>query len=46
VPIAAHRLGIGVVKSVDECLDILTQVDAPASETAGVVDRVMQLLGL
>ena len=46
VPIAAHRLGIGVVKSVEECLDILTQVDAPASETAGVVDRVMQLLGL
>jgi len=46
VPIAAPRLGIGVVKSVEECLDILTQVDAPASETAGVVDRVMQLLGL
>ena len=46
LPIAARRLGIGVVKSVDECLDILTQVDAPASETAGVVDRVMQLLGL
>jgi hypothetical protein len=46
LPIAARRLGIGVVKSVDECLDILTQVEAPASETAGVVDRVMQLLGL
>ena len=46
LPIAARRLGIGVVKSVDECLDILTQVEAPVSETAGVVDRVMQLLGL
>jgi hypothetical protein len=46
LPIAARRLGIGVVKSVDECLDILTQVDAPASEKPRVVDRVMQLLGL
>jgi hypothetical protein len=46
LPIAARRLGIGVVKSVDECLDILTQVEAPASETTGMVDRVMQLLGL
>ena len=46
LPIAARRLGIGVVKSVDECLDILTQVDAPASEKTRVVDRVMQLLGL
>ena len=46
LPIAARRLGIGVVKSVDECLDILTQVEAPASETPGVVDRVMHLLGL
>jgi hypothetical protein len=46
LPIAARRLGIGVVKSLDECLDILTQVDAPASEKTRVVDRVMQLLGL
>jgi len=46
LPIAARRLGIGVVKSVDECLDILVRVDAPPSETVGVVDRVMQLLGL
>jgi len=46
LPIAARRLGIGVVKSVEECLDILTQVDAPAAEKTRVVDRVMQLLGL
>ena len=46
LPIAAHRLGIGVVKSVEECLDILTRVDTPTSNTAGVMDRVMQLLGL
>jgi hypothetical protein len=46
LPSAARRLGIVVVKSVDECLDILTQVDAPASEKTGVVGRVMQLLGL
>jgi hypothetical protein len=31
LPAAARRLGIGVVKSIDQCLDILTQVDAPAA---------------
>lgn len=46
LPIAARRLGIGVVKSVEECLDILTRVHASPSEKTGVVDRVMQLLGL
>ena len=46
VPVAARRLGIGVVKSVGDCLDILTQVDAPPQEKPGVVDRVMRLLGL
>jgi hypothetical protein len=46
LPAAARRLGIGVVKSVDECLDILTQIDSPAAEQPGVVSRVMRLLGL
>jgi hypothetical protein len=47
LPAAAKRLGIGVVKSVAECLDILTQVDSPAArEQPGVMDRVMRLLGL
>ena len=46
LPAAARRLGIGSVKSVDECLDILTEVDAPPPKRPGVVDRVMRLLGL
>ena len=47
LPVAAKRLGIGVVKTVGECLDILTQVDSPeAREQPGVMDRVMRLLGL
>lgn len=46
LPTAARRLGIGVVKSVDECLDILTQVNGPQDSQSGLVDRVMKLLGL
>ena len=47
LPAAAKRLGIGVVKTVGECLDILTQVDSPeAREQPGVMNRVMRLLGL
>jgi hypothetical protein len=46
LPSAARRLGIGVVKSVDDCLDILAQVDAQSSEKPNVMDRVMRLLGL
>jgi hypothetical protein len=47
LPAAARRLGIGVVKSVSECLDILTQVDTPAArQQPGVMDRVLRLLGL
>jgi len=46
LPAAARRLGIGVVKTVGECLDILTQLDSPAREQPGVMDRVMRLLGL
>lgn len=45
VPAAAARLGIGVARSVGECLDILTDVDTPA-EKQGFIDRVMQLFGL
>jgi len=46
LPTAARRLGIGVVKTVGECLDILTQLDAAPAQRPGVVDRVMRLLGL
>ena len=45
LPVAAKRLGIGVVKSVADCLDILTLADSPL-ERRGVVGRVMRLLGL
>lgn len=45
LPAAARRLGIGVVKNVSECLDIIMQVDAKPSQP-GVLDRVMRLLGL
>lgn len=46
LPAAARRLGIGVVKSVSECLDILTEIDAPSEERSGIVDRVMRLFKL
>jgi hypothetical protein len=46
LPPAARRLGIGVVKTVDECITILTQLDAPAEQRSGVVERVLRLLGL
>src|SRR5205807_3405494 len=45
LPAAAKRLGVGVVTSVAECLDILTEVDT-VPERAGVMSRVMRLLGL
>jgi beta-phosphoglucomutase-like phosphatase (HAD superfamily) len=46
LPAAARRLGIGVVKTVGSCLDILTEADTKASVQPGMVDRVMRLLGL
>jgi hypothetical protein len=46
LPLAARRLGIGVVSSVAECLDILTRVDATSANRSGVMARVRQLLGL
>jgi len=46
LPAAARRLGIGVVKTLSECLDILTQVDEKDRESPRVIDRVKRLLGL
>ena len=45
LPAAAQRLGIGVVKSVAECLEILIQLDVPR-EQPGMLNRVKKLLGL
>ena len=44
LPPAAKRLGIGVVKSLADCLSILTQVDSADDGPSGVVDRLMRLL--
>jgi hypothetical protein len=46
LPVATRRLGIGIVKSVNECLDILTQVDIAGKDQPGVMARVRKLLGL
>ena len=46
LPVAAKRLGIGVVRTVGECLDILEQIDSPERDQPGVMDRVLRLLGL
>ena len=45
LPAAASRLGIGVVKTLGDCLDILTQADAQDRESPRVIDRVKRLLG-
>jgi hypothetical protein len=46
LPIAARRLGIGVVTSVNQCLDALTQLDAEGRrEQPGMFDRVLRMLG-
>jgi hypothetical protein len=47
LPTATNRVGIGVVRTVAECLDILAEVDPlPAQEEPGVIDRMKRLLGL
>ena len=45
LPAAIRRLGIGVVGSVSQCLDILAQIDVE-EESPGMVTRVLRLLGL
>ena len=46
LPVATQRLGISIVKSVNECLDILTQLDSAGKDEPGVMARVRKLLGL
>ena len=43
IPEATSRLGIAVVRSVGECLDVLT--DAPREEKESFLDRIMRKLG-
>jgi hypothetical protein len=46
VPASARQLGIGAVKSIGECLDILEGLDESVLERGGMVDRLKRLLGL
>lgn len=46
LPAATQRLGIGVVKTVGECLDILTKADSNGREPESMMSRLMRLLGL
>ena len=46
LPATAQRLGIGVVKSVADCLEILIQLDSATRDEPGVMSRVMRFLGL
>lgn len=43
VPASAARLGIGVVRSVAECLDVLA---GGGAERSGILDRLKRLLGM
>jgi hypothetical protein len=45
LPAAIRRLGIGVVGSVSQCLDILAQID-DSEASPGMLTRVLRLLGL
>ena len=45
VPAAARRLGIGVVTSVSDCLNVLVEIDSDPGQP-GVIDRVRRMLGL
>jgi 5' nucleotidase, deoxy (Pyrimidine), cytosolic type C protein (NT5C) len=46
LPAAAQRLGIGVVGSVAECLDVLEGVDTPTSDDSSLLSRFKRLLGV
>jgi hypothetical protein len=45
LPDAVRRLGIGVVRSVGQCLDILSQIQ-DSEGPPGMMTRVLRLLGL
>jgi hypothetical protein len=45
IPGAARRLGIGVVSSVSDCLDVLVEIDSERDGGPGVMERVRRMLG-
>ncbi len=46
VPSSARQLGIGSVRSIAECLDILEKLDQRESPQGGMIERLKRLLGL
>jgi deoxypyrimidine-specific 5' nucleotidase type C protein (NT5C) len=46
LPSAAQRLGVGVVGSVAECLNLLESVDTPAPDDESILSRFKRLLGI
>jgi len=46
LPSAAQRLGVGVVASVTECLNLLESVDTPAPGDESILSRFKRLLGI
>jgi hypothetical protein len=46
MPPSARRLGIGVVETMAECLDILSQVEVPPIGRAGLLQRIRRAFGL
>jgi hypothetical protein len=42
----AQRLGVPIVRTLSECLDLLTELETPEPDNAGIVTRVMRTLGL
>ena len=46
LPSAAQRLGVAVMGSLTECLNLLEGVDAPASDDESILSRFKRLLGI
>jgi hypothetical protein len=46
VSAGAKRLGIAMVPTMGECLDLLTQLETPEPDNAGIIARLMRTLGL
>lgn len=45
-PSSARRLGIGVVESVAQCLDVLVQAEARGAKKPHLLSRIMRVLGV